>query len=79
MATFSVNVPDDQVQLIGEAFAQQFSFDVGTLQGQELLDAEIEFARQSCMKYIITIVRAHLEWKDQQTQPPVPDNPVNLT
>lgn len=91
MATFSVNVPDDKVQLIGEAFCQQSNFQpvsstgegldvVNTpLVGQELLDAQIEFARQACIRYINATVRAHLNWKATQEQPPIPDKPVDLT
>lgn len=85
MATFQVEVPDDQVQLIGEAFQQQYSdpaptdADGNDLTGAALIGAQVENARQHVMSYINDIVRAHLVWQHQQTQPDIPDNPVVMS
>lgn len=83
MTTFSITVPDDEVQLIAEAFAQQFRMETPLgdndepLTGQELLDAQTEFARQQCIVYITGIVRLHLTWEQGQ-QNSIPAQPVNL-
>jgi hypothetical protein len=85
MATFQVEVPDDQVQLIGEAFQQQYNDPTPTdedgkaLTGRALVGAQIEATRQHVMSYINDIVRAHLVWQHQQTQPEIPDTPVVMS
>lgn len=92
MAKFEIEVPDDQVQLIGEAFAQQFSMEPPVtvtgegedetrtpVTGQALVDAQVEFARQKVVEIIQLRVRDYLVWQHQQKQPEITDTPLNLT
>lgn len=54
MATFSIDVPDDQVPTIADAFAETYAM-------PEVEDAtteeKIEFARQEVMKFVATVVQ----------------------
>lgn len=76
MATFAMEIPDDQVSLVIESFIQQYN-----MEGADTADdaAKTEFARQKVMTYINEIVRGHLAWQHDQAKPVVPDNPVDLT
>lgn len=84
MATFSITVPDDKVELIANAFAYQFQptppvDDAGNpLTGQALIDWRIEFARQQCMVFINGVVRNYAVWEQAQQIAPLPDVLVSL-
>lgn len=85
MATLVIQVPDDKVQLIGEAFANYFAMPTPLdkqdppkpLTGQQLSKAQVEFARQKLIEHVNRIVHEHLV-SQQPVIPIVPPTPVNL-
>jgi hypothetical protein len=76
MATFSIEVPDDQVELIVDSFAQQYNMDSSD---EADLEAKVEFSRQQVMSYINDVVRGHLAWQHEQAKPEIPEVAVDLT
>lgn len=88
MTTFAINVPDNEIALIAEAFANQNGFDIpggakpegfDEMTDDQQLNAKVEFARQTMINFINDTVRAYKRWQALQTHEADQTPPVNIS
>lgn len=76
MAEFSITIPDEQVSLIGEAFADTYATSLGATPPSD----PMMFARDQVILFITNVVRGYLTTKAiREAQAAIPDGPFGIS
>lgn len=79
MATFSMDVPDDQVELIGEAFADTYGYKE-EVDGEPNDQTKLAFARQCVIDFVGEVVKAwHTNKVIEEARNSIPDEVIDLS